>query len=219
MTGSVSAMTMTDVDRDALREGLRLGEVEVQRCERQSTEGAEPLRDSGFEGAVEEYARRALVLAAVAAVVRRELEAPGDDEALWREYEEAREEFENSAKLYQFAGDSESLSDLARDRARLDAAVRALAAAPPAESQREDMCDEDEHYCSARPAGEQPLPGEPCKCGERAWRGVGQHAEVDADAMFYHWLGGSEDIALVELRGASDAEAMRFLEMLEARHR
>src|SRR5690606_23091462 len=136
MTGSVSAMTMTDVDRDALREGLRLVEGEVQRCERQSTEGAEPLRDSGFEGAVEEYARRARVLAAVAAVVRRELEAPGDDEALWREYEEAREEFENSAKLYQFAGDSESLSDLARDRARLDAAVRALAAVALQELER-----------------------------------------------------------------------------------
>src|SRR5690606_40627987 len=91
-------MTMTDVDRDALREGLRLVEVEAQRCERQSTEGAEPLRDSGVEGAVEEYARRARVLAAVAAGVRRELEAPGDDEALWREYAIARTDLINAER-------------------------------------------------------------------------------------------------------------------------
>src|SRR5690606_3559456 len=93
-------MTMTDVERDwVLRH----------------------LYERGVDVAVAESVEAAF---AVADLVRRELDAPADRDALWRDYEEARDKVIDHASLWG-AGAAEK-APLLLDA--LDAAVRALAA-------------------------------------------------------------------------------------------
>ena len=43
---------------------------------------------------------------------------------------------------------------------------------------------------------------------------VRERVAADADAMWYHWIEGQEDLAIAALRKASDEELARFLDML-----
>ena len=87
------------------------------------------LYERGVDVAVAESVEAAF---AVADLVRRELEAPADRDALWRDYEEARDAAVNRAFRDGRAGvpDDDESDAMTEARARLDAAVRALAAAP-----------------------------------------------------------------------------------------
>src|SRR5690606_28612906 len=95
MTGSVRAMTMTDADRDAEQDALRERDPERIYLEPApySPEGRVwcednvwPLEGDGPSGV--EYVR--------ADLVRRELDAPADRDALWREYATARTDVVNA---------------------------------------------------------------------------------------------------------------------------
>src|SRR5690606_14187489 len=94
------------------------------------------LYERGVDVAVAESVEAAF---AVAALVRRELDAPADRDALWREYEAAATALDAEAYEHGFTDGvdaaAKSLSQPGSERrdaarARLDAAVRALAAAP-----------------------------------------------------------------------------------------
>src|SRR5690606_5080789 len=121
------------------------------------------LYERGVDVAVAESVEAAF---AVAALVRRELEAPADRDALWRDYEEARDKVIDHASLWG-AGAAEKAPPLLD---ALDAAVRALAAAPPAPPA---VADGEEREADIRVHAVRSVCG--CRCEQVAsgeWRTV-----------------------------------------------